>query len=312
MLQRVCRAASDERATEAAAALGKPAVVELDAVTLDLTFRGAATEGQFKAYRSRILDAQVWAGKQTSHADQTGFFLRASGKQKAKKGAGRKQAAKAASVSMNVLVTLKPAGDAVLEVDTDAGKASIKLNDVGFDKATNYLDGELAVRRLPSPTQLAFSATDNDYPAAAQARDGRIWVAFVAYQSGGNPDMEAAAKYDFRSLVPSGNGDQIRLVMFDGRQWSAPLAVTEGLLDLWKPTVAVDGAAKSGSPGARTSAAIGTSTAAATTRPPPSGRPSSGSPPSRAPTSTWFPPPTPKATCGGPGRDGGASTFRSS
>ena len=36
-------------AAEATAALGKPAIVDLDAVTLELTFRGAATEGKFKA-----------------------------------------------------------------------------------------------------------------------------------------------------------------------------------------------------------------------------------------------------------------------
>jgi hypothetical protein len=45
-------------------------------------------------------------------------------------------------------------------------------------------------------------------------------------------------------LVTSGNGDQIRLVHFDGRQWSAPLAVTANLLDLWKPCAAVDGSGK--------------------------------------------------------------------
>ena len=31
---------------------------------------------------------------------------------------------------------------------------------------------------------------------------------------------------------------------FDGQQWSAPMPVTEPLLDLWKPTVTVDGAGK--------------------------------------------------------------------
>ena len=56
--------------------------------------------------------------------------------------------------------------------------------------------------------------------------------------------MAAAARGDFRTFVPTGNGDQIRLVKFDGKQWSAPLPVTEPLLDLWKPTVTVGGAGR--------------------------------------------------------------------
>ena len=44
--------------------------------------------------------------------------------------------------------------------------------------------------------------------------------------------------------MPRGNGDQVRLCRYDGRQWSAAMPVTEGLADVWKPTVAIDGAGK--------------------------------------------------------------------
>ena len=60
-------------------------------------------------------------------------------------------------VATTVLVTLKPQADAVLEIDTDAGKAAIGLKDISFDQPTKYLDGALAVRRLPSATPLAVS-----------------------------------------------------------------------------------------------------------------------------------------------------------
>ena len=143
-----------------------------------------------------------------------------------------------------ILATLRPEGEAVLEIDTPAGKAAIRLQDVGFDAPASYLDGQITARRLPAATRFAAAASDNDYPAAARGPDGTVWVAYVAYQRGGEPDMEAAARGDFRTFVPKGNGDQIRLVKFDGKQWSAPLPVTEPLLDLWKPTVAVGGAGK--------------------------------------------------------------------
>ena len=87
-------------------------------------------------------------------------------------------------------------------------------------------------------------ASDNDYPAAARGRDGAVWVAYAAYRRGGEPDMAAAARGDFHTFFPTGNGDQIRLVKFDGRAWSAPMPVTEPLLDLWKPTVTIGGAGR--------------------------------------------------------------------
>ena len=209
-----------------------------------------ATEGEFHPIGARMLEATTWGGTQQSHADLTGYSARpgnrAAGKQAnpAKGKAGSAQAGEA----ITVLATLKPyeatEGNAVLEVDTLAGKAAIRLQDVGFDTPKSYLDGKIVAQRLPAATRFAAAPSDNDYPAAASGRDGAVWVAFVAYRRGGEPDMAAAARGDFRTFVPTGNGDQIRLVKFDGQQWSVPMPVTEPLLDLWKPTVAVGGAGR--------------------------------------------------------------------
>ena len=57
------------------------------------------------------------------------------------------------------------------------------------------------MRRLAAVTPFAVAPSDNDYPALAAGRDGNVWAAFVAYTHGNDPDMEAAAKHDFRSLV---------------------------------------------------------------------------------------------------------------
>ena len=182
-----------------------------------------------------------------SRADATGFFAHGRRGKAMMKAGPRKQARlmqlQGAPWTV-IMVTLKAEPDAVLEVDADVGKASIAVASVAFDKPTILLGGTLLARRLPAATPLVVAPTDNDYPAAARGPDGAVWVAFVAYRHGGEPDMEAAARGDFRSLVPHGNGDQIRLCRCDGRQWSAAMPVTEGLADLWKPTVAVDGAGK--------------------------------------------------------------------
>ena len=230
-----------------------PVVMEMNAVTLQLDCLDGATEGEFHPIQARMLEAATWGGTPQSHADLTGYEGQPGGraqKKQAKRAKNNPAKAKAAAQQpagpLTVLVTLKPAdgtsaGDAVLEIDTSAGKAAIRLQDVDFGTPKNYLGGKIVARRLPAATRFAAAPSDNDYPAAARGRDGAVWVAFVAYQRGGEPDMEAAARGDYRTLAPAGNGDQIRLVKFDGRQWSVPMPVTDPLLDLWKPTVAVGG-----------------------------------------------------------------------
>ena len=144
-----------------------------------------------------------------------------------------------------VLVTLKAEADAVLEIDTEAGKAAVSLKEIAFGPPRKYLDGAIRVCRArrrhgwPSPIPTTIIRRPQRGP------DGSVWVAFVAYQSGGEPDMEAAENGDFRSLrAPAATAIRSAWSSFDGKQWSAPLPVTEPLLDLWKPTVAVDGAGK--------------------------------------------------------------------
>src|SRR3712207_1804627 len=79
------------------------------------------------------------------------------------------------------------------------------------------------------------------FPAVAAAPGGAVWCAYVAHNRG-TPLKDAEVEAGrFESLVPSGNGDQIRLTRYDGRAWSAPLDVTAAGLDVWRPAVAADG-----------------------------------------------------------------------
>jgi hypothetical protein len=245
--------------------LGQPAVVASEAVTLQIVCRGASVEGKFKPQQATVLRAEVWAGAPNSHADAAGFSAQAlsqgaaaTGKKAAAKKApakkavaqpakqGKAAAAGAAAAAITVVsVFIKPEGDiATLGLETSLGDVSIRVKDVPIAPPISLLDGKIIVHRLAAVTPFAVADSDNDYPALAAGRDGNAWAAMVAYTHGNDPDMEAAAKHDFRSLVTRGNGDQIRLVHFDGHQWSAPLAVTANGLDLWKPCVSVDGAGK--------------------------------------------------------------------
>ena len=224
--------------------LAQPVVMEAEAITLQLECRGKAMQGTFHPIQATILEATPWGAGPLAQADQAGYRGQPAAAAKAKAAAQAKAAAKQAAAALTVLVTLKPAGNAVLEIDTPAGKAAVNVEETNFTAAKKYLDGAIEVRRVPAATRLTAGPTDNDYPAAARAKDGTVWAVFVAYQRGGEPDMEAAARGEFSTLVPKGNGDQVRLMKFDGRQWSAPLPVTQPQLDVWKPTVTVAGDGK--------------------------------------------------------------------
>jgi hypothetical protein len=232
------------------AAEAVPVPMDLDAVTLELTCRDGAVEGEFHPIHAKMLDAATWGGNQRSEADLSGYAGQAGRRRQAGR-ANRPQnnpaqnppAAQQAPVSLTVLATLKPlADDATLEIDTSAGKAAIRVKDVVFAAPKSFLDGKIVAQRLPSATRIAASPSDNDYPAITRDRAGSLWVAYVSYKRGGEPDMAAAARGDFSTFVPTGNGDQIWLVKFDGKEWSVPLTVTAPLLDLWKPSVTVGGA----------------------------------------------------------------------
>ncbi len=98
-----------------------------------------------------------------------------------------------------------------------------------------------AVEDKPVPTKVTTESTEDDFPACATAADGAVWCAYVAYQHGSPILTEEVNKGKFDSLVTKGHGDQVRLLKFDGKQWAAPIDASERGLDVWRPSVAVDG-----------------------------------------------------------------------
>ena len=86
-----------------------------------------------------------------------------------------------------------------MEIDTEAGKAEVILKEVALTSRESTSTARSRVRRLPSATRLA--APDRQrLSGRRRGPDGTVWVAFVAYQRGGEPDMAAAASGDFRTL----------------------------------------------------------------------------------------------------------------
>ncbi len=142
---------------------------------------------------------------------------------------------------VTVVAVVEGVGTSPITVATAQGSFSLTLAEFQLGQTKAFLGGAVTVQRLSPYTELTADPTDDDFPACAAARDGTVWCAYIAYQHGTPVNTAEVTKGKFDSLVTKGNGDQLRLLYFDGKTWRGPINVTDGLLDIWRPAVAVDG-----------------------------------------------------------------------
>lgn len=155
------------------------------------------------------------------------------------------------------------------EVTFDAlpGKAAFKLGDLPFGKRLRLLDDNLTVERCPAPQALAESLEDEDYPSAAVAKDGTIYVAYLSFKRGedfqgvrerpatpeSGPVTGPTAVGEVRRIdkpedldylaQPTG-GEQVYLRICKNGAWSDPIPVTDGKLELYRPAIALGSGGK--------------------------------------------------------------------
>jgi len=127
-------------------------------------------------------------------------------------------------------------------VTTKQGEFSFVLSDLLSAGPLSALKGQVRVEATPFSFRLTDGPDDEDWPASAQASDGTVWVAYTAYRHAAPLDaMAIHTQREFDVLKATGNGDQLRLISFDGQQWGKPVDLTEDGLDLWRPSIAIDG-----------------------------------------------------------------------
>ncbi len=69
-----------------------------------------------------------------------------------------------------------------IAVDTAQGKASFRPASIRFGEPATLLGGRIQVERVPHSQRMGDGSSEDDYPAMTVAPDGRVWVAWVAYQ----------------------------------------------------------------------------------------------------------------------------------
>lgn len=154
-------------------------------------------------------------------------------------------------VSNGVIVTMSGtnAGTEAI-VKTAQGEFRFRPSEFGYGRQVKYLNGRAMVDRVPAASALTRSNDDQDYPAAAASRDGSVWVAYIQFTPDPKfngirwqlpSDKEVT---NFGELKEVNHGDQVMLARYANGSWSAPIAITEGRGDLFKPAVAVDGSGR--------------------------------------------------------------------
>jgi len=135
--------------------------------------------------------------------------------------------------------------DSVAQVKTAQGSFSFKLSEAPYGKILNELGDAVEVERTASALPLTDAKTDDDYPSAAVAGDGTVFVAYTSFTPGLDRDARArrldAAPDDLSFLAKAPGADQLWLRAVDGPRAGEPVAVTSAGRDIYRSAVAVDG-----------------------------------------------------------------------
>src|ERR1700691_883145 len=159
-------------------------------------------------------------------------------------------AAEAKSVVDNVII-LRLSGEdenSTVQVKTAQGDFSVRLADIPFGTFQHALAGRVAIDRLPPSSQVTSSLEEQDYPVAALAPNGDVWLAYLEFKH--NPEHNklraplTAAPKDFGRYTAAPSGDQVFLKRFSQNRWDEPIAITAPGGDLSRRAVAVDGSGR--------------------------------------------------------------------
>ena len=159
---------------------------------------------------------------------------------RATKNKKKKSAASRKPVPVRLRATIQVAANSTVEVVTAQGRFSFALAEISGSEPQQFLVGRATVGRSINTRVLANTNAHEDFPATVTAPNGTVWSVYVAYQMGNPIDQRETDAGRFDALRTRGNGDQIRLTGYANDEWSAPIAVTGGGLDVWRPAIAVD------------------------------------------------------------------------
>ncbi len=131
--------------------------------------------------------------------------------------------------------------DAALNFKTAQGAFAVRLKDIPFGQRQSLLGGRVIADRVPAWTRITDSPDEQDYPAAVADKSSAIWVAYLEFKHHPEHNKIRNDPGAMEMMTARPGGDQLLLKRFAGGKWEAPIALTEGGGDLYRPAIAVDG-----------------------------------------------------------------------
>ncbi len=145
-----------------------------------------------------------------------------------------------------VVTTPDDNSGATFNLKTAQGDFSFRAADIPWGMSQKYLQGRVAVERVPSMTRLTESTEEQDFPSIAQAGDS-VYVTYTEFvhsdRSKESSQQLEAPPANFDDYARPAGGDQVFLMTFSKakRTWGAPVAVSAPRQDVMRSAVAVDG-----------------------------------------------------------------------
>ncbi len=139
--------------------------------------------------------------------------------------------------------------DATLTLDIKEGSSQpvvVPLKEVLAGRPHPVWTDRAVVRLVSTATPVVMAKTEDDFPAAAYAPDGTLWVAYISYTLKDENRRVEQAPYkkqpdSFKSLYTPGFGDQLFVKSYRGGRWSEPIAVTGPAEDLVRCAIGAEG-----------------------------------------------------------------------
>ncbi|HEY3840898.1 MAG TPA: DUF3604 domain-containing protein [Bryobacteraceae bacterium] len=209
---------------------------------------GDKWDGSVTASGARITSVEPWRFD-TGDAMGPNHSWKASIHSMRRFGGAQQQNAQQFPIANGVLVFLDSAGDSsTLNIKTAQGDFSVSLRDLPWGNFKAEMSGRVLIDRVPGYQQITNSPDEEDYPAAAAAKDGTVWIAYIDFKHSPDyvkvrlPLQTAPANFDRFSEKPG--GDQCFARKFSNGAWGPPIAISEPGGDMWRPAIAIDGSGR--------------------------------------------------------------------
>ena len=249
--------------------------VPADAVTLRVRFGMKDTaptdwSGNIKVTPGRVVSIRSWRWTAADSAEGSAWTV-ATRKLLAMDSVQKQKVAEGKLVmpfgDNGVIITLAdthPSSEIEIAFAGKPDPVKFKLSAIPYGQRLQRWQNNLEIERCPAVAPLAETDADEDYPAAAVAKDGTVYVAYVAFTRGKDflkqreslatpevtpkktgpnavPPRIIAKPADFDYLAEKTGGDRVWLRVRKNDVWGDPIAVTDGATEVYRPALAVDG-----------------------------------------------------------------------